>query len=74
MHNITKYLSMLWLMLLSEQAFAIDSYRFLHVTIDTPWMIFIGLLVIILFPFILTAVLHWYYATHKQESKPTNNE
>jgi hypothetical protein len=49
---------------------AADSYRFLHVTIDTPWMIFLGLLVIVLSPFILMAVLHWYFAYKKtQEEK-----
>lgn len=28
------------LMSLSEGALALDSYRYLHVTIDTPWLIF----------------------------------
>jgi hypothetical protein len=49
---------------------AADSYRFLHVTIDTPWAIFLGLLVIVLSPFVLMAVLHWYFAYKKaQEEK-----
>ena len=34
-----------------------DTYRYMHVTIDTPWLIFIFLLVAILMPFILMAVL-----------------
>ena len=46
-------------------ATAADSYRFLHVSIDTPWMIFIFLLVIILFPFVLMAILYWYFAFKK---------
>ena len=46
---------------------ATDSYRYAHVTIDTPWNIFLFLLVIILFPFILMAVLHWYFAYKKKE-------
>jgi len=46
-------------------AWALDSYRYLHVTIETPWMIFLFLLVIVLSPFILMAVLYWYYATKR---------
>jgi hypothetical protein len=38
---------------------AIDSYRYLHVSIETPWMIFIFLLVAIFIPFILMLVLMW---------------
>lgn len=49
-------------------ALAVDSYRFLHVTIETPWLIFLGLLVVILFPFILTAILHWYFAVKKKDA------
>jgi hypothetical protein len=43
----------LWL----ETGHALDSYRFLHVTIDTPWLIFLFLLVAIFSPFILMAAL-----------------
>lgn len=46
-------------------AYADDNFRYLHVSIDTPWMIFIFLLVIILFPFILMAILYWYFAYKK---------
>lgn len=38
---------------------AIDSYRYLHVSIETPWMIFLFLLVTIFVPFILMLVLMW---------------
>jgi len=41
---------------------AADSYRWLHVTIDTPWAIFIFLLPLVLIPVILMAFLHWKYA------------
>lgn len=44
---------------------AADSYRFLHVTIETPWAIFIFLLGFILIPFILMAMLYWYFAFKK---------
>jgi hypothetical protein len=38
---------------------AIDSYRYLHVSIETPWMIFLFLLVAVFVPFILMLVLMW---------------
>ncbi len=66
--NILRLTLALAAVVLSLDAHAIDSYRFLHVTIETPWMIFLGLLVVILFPFILTAVLHWHFAIKKKEA------
>jgi len=36
-----------------------DSYRYMHVTIETPWLIFLGLLVAVMLPFILMAILYW---------------
>lgn len=52
---------------------ATDSYRFLHVTIDTPWAIFLFLLIFILTPFVLMAMLYWYFAFKKtkEESQST---
>lgn len=55
-------------------AYAVDSYRYAHVTIDTPWTIFLFLLVIILFPFILMAILYWYFATKKTDEKEIEHE
>jgi cytochrome b subunit of formate dehydrogenase len=43
----------------SGTAFAIDSYRYLHVSIETPWLIFLFLLVAIFIPFILMLILMW---------------
>lgn len=52
--------TMLALMLLHANAgFAIDSYRYLHVSIETPWMIFLFLLVAVFVPFILMVILMW---------------
>ena len=48
-----------------NSSYALDSYRFLHVTIDTPWTIFIFLLFTIFIPFILMAALVWRYAERK---------
>jgi uncharacterized membrane protein YadS len=44
---------------------AVDSYRFVHVTIATPWYIFIFLLMGVFAPFVLMAVLAWSNAARK---------
>ncbi|MBI3772353.1 MAG: hypothetical protein HY272_06610 [Gammaproteobacteria bacterium] len=49
-------LVVLWLVVPVAQA---DSYRYMHVSIETPWMIFLFLLVAVLMPFILMAILYW---------------
>lgn len=57
---------------LIEASFAqasVDSYRFAHVTISTPWYIFIFLLMGIFAPFILMAILAWRNATRKNTSE-----
>ena len=48
---------------------SVDSYRFLHVTISTPWYLFIFLLGGVFSPFILMAVLAWYSAIRKSNRK-----
>lgn len=58
-------LFILMLYLAPVSAWAVDSYRYAHVTIETPWSIFVFLLVVILMPFILMAVLYWHFATRK---------
>jgi hypothetical protein len=47
------------LLLFAHASFAIDSYRYLHVSIETPWMIFLFLCVAIFVPFILMIALMW---------------
>ena len=54
-------LSFFWI----DSSYALDSYRFLHVTIDTPWTIFLFLLLTIFAPFILMAALVWRYTERK---------
>jgi hypothetical protein len=46
---------------------SVNSYRFLHVTIDTPWHIFLFLLMGIFAPFILMVVLMWRNSTRKRD-------
>ena len=52
----------------SAQA-AVDSYRFVHVTIATPWYIFIFLLMGVFAPFVLMAVLAWRNAARKSDTE-----
>lgn len=59
---------------LSANAHAMDSYRFLHVTIDTPWAIFLFLLPIVLSPFIIMAILYWKYAGRKPDNASSKQD
>ncbi|HHH36316.1 MAG TPA: hypothetical protein ENK48_05740 [Gammaproteobacteria bacterium] len=56
-------------LLFSCTASALDSYRYLHVTIETPWMIFLVLLPIVLSPFIIMAILYWRFAMRKSREE-----
>lgn len=49
----------------ADSSYALDSYRFMHVTIETPWVIFLFLMVAIFVPFILMAALAWRYSERK---------
>ncbi|MGO9425744.1 MAG: hypothetical protein ACLP6Z_10165 [Steroidobacteraceae bacterium] len=55
------------MLLYAGSAFAIDSYRYLHVSIETPWMIFLFLLVAVFVPFILMVALMWRGPKHKPD-------
>ncbi len=61
MKNLSRLSVAAVLAFVAPQALA-DTYRYVHVTIDTPWVIFLGLLVAVLLPFILMAVLYWHTA------------
>jgi len=50
-------------------AYAIDSYRYLHVSIETPWMIFLFLLAAVFVPFVLMIVLMWRIQLRKSLDK-----
>lgn len=50
---------------------AVDSYRFAHVTIATPWYIFIFLLMGVFAPFVLMVVLAWRNAMRKSTTDST---
>jgi len=67
MHRIFARMGMIVGLALSwvDSSYALDSYRFLHVTIETPWAIFLFLLFTMFVPFILMAALVWRYAERK---------
>lgn len=65
--NIPKVIGVVTATVWSPFLWAEEGYRYLHVTIDTPWAIFLFLLCIVLFPFVLMAVLYWYFAFKKKQ-------
>ena len=60
-----------WLALFWAEAAnaAVDSYRYLHVTIETPWFIFLVLLPMVLAPLVLMGVLVWRYAERRKNTE-----
>ena len=58
----------------SDTYAAVDSYRFMHVTISTPWYIFLFLLMGVFAPFVLMVILAWRNAVRKsaQEEMEAN--
>jgi len=77
MKSLYSILSFAGLTMLPVTCFAADSYRWLHVTIETPWLIFLILLPMVLVPAILMAVLYWKFAgssgTKQAEKKDERN-
>ncbi len=57
--------NMTLLLFLPTQAYAIDSYRYLHISIDSIWVIFVFLFFLVFTPMILMAVLYWWNAVKK---------
>jgi uncharacterized BrkB/YihY/UPF0761 family membrane protein len=55
--------------LMPGTSLAFDSYRYLHVTIDTIWYIFVFLLFILLVPFILMATLYWWTLRQRRHER-----
>lgn len=55
------------LCIFTTSAYAIDSYRYLHVSIETPWRIFLFLLIGILAPFVVMVWLYWRHARHHRD-------
>ena len=78
MRRVFTVTSLALMLLHTNTGFAIDSYRYLHVSIETPWMIFLFLLVAVFVPFILMVVLMWWRAMRKPipapKSEISNND
>ncbi|MEO5573717.1 MAG: hypothetical protein ABIR48_04460 [Gammaproteobacteria bacterium] len=55
------------LLMLTNATYAIDSYRYLHVSIETPWRIFLFLLIGILAPFVVMVWLYWRHARRDRD-------
>ena len=50
-------------------AWAVDSYRYLHVSIDTPWAIFVFIFTLVFVPMMLLIILHWWHAMKKDKDE-----
>ncbi|MDR0480531.1 MAG: hypothetical protein LBG66_01445 [Gallionellaceae bacterium] len=61
------------LLIWAKPGYALDSYRFLHVTVDTPWTIFLFLLIAVFSPFVLMAILVWRYSERKTDQDETED-
>jgi len=60
-------------LLAPASAWALDSYRFLHVSIDTPWIIFIFLFFMVFSPMVLMAILYWRNALRREDDEEGND-
>lgn len=63
------YAAFLLLLIFANTAYAIDSYRYLHVSIETPWRIFLFLLIGILAPFVVLVWLYWRHARRDRDDR-----
>ena len=71
---IWKYLLIVPILEVLPAEAAVDSYRFLHVTIATPWYIFLFLLIGVLSPFVLMAFLMWRSLIRKSNQKDNDSD
>jgi len=65
---------MMGMFLWAMPAWAVDSYRYLHVNIDTPWMIFVFLFFLVFAPMLLAVILYWRYALKKDEEAEEHDD
>lgn len=71
--TIWRNLLLMVALLAPASAWALDSYRFLHVSIDTPWIIFIFLFFMVFAPMLLMAVLYWRNALRREDDEEGND-
>lgn len=60
--------------MLPLQAHAVDSYRYLHVTIDTVWQIFLFLAPLVLAPFAVLMWVYWRRAARQKDESGRSDE
>ncbi len=65
--KMSRLVLLLSMLCCASPAFALDSYRFLHVTIETPWLIFVFLFFLVFAPMILMVILYWRYALSRKK-------
>ncbi len=63
---ISRLIVTLTVLIASQQAMAFDSYRYLHVNMESLWIIFLFLLPIVLSPLILLVILYWRFSLRPQ--------
>jgi len=61
------YVAMIGLFFSTPAQASLDSYRYLHVTIDSTWAIFIFIFCLVFVPMVLLIVLHWWHAFKKDD-------
>jgi len=71
---IRNLLALVSLAVASSAQAQVDSYRYMHVTIDTPWYIFLFLMMMVFIPFVLMAVLAWKNAIRKSKREAADGE
>jgi uncharacterized membrane protein YadS len=71
---VRNLLALVSLVVASSAQAQVDSYRYMHVTIDTPWYIFLFLMMMVFIPFILMAVLAWKNAIRKSKREAADGE
>lgn len=71
MHKFLARSGMYIVLLLSwiDTCYAVDTYRYVHVSIDSVWTIFLFLLAFVLTPIVLMGALVWYSARRKNNFK-----
>lgn len=75
MQRIAFLMPMLGALALAPQpAWAIDSYRYLHVNLSSVWTIFVFLFFLVFFPMVLMAALYWWNALKKSKQESETEE
>lgn len=72
--HITAVATALLVCLLPLHAYALDSYRYLHVTIDTIWYIFLLLAPLVLTPFAVLMWMYWRRAARQNDEQGRDDE